>query len=165
MRNGLVVIGAWLALFAGYSFFFFATFPVMNDFPEQRASSAQAYIEATEFEQFSNVLALAKYTLELHQQPPPLRVDWRLGTPSQGAVDAKEMIVESGAMVTAYGRYSSSANALTGGAKGEGLYLRLYPGSRSTLSPHATAQLVIGAVLIVVANVGMWIVLGRIASL
>lgn len=138
------------------------SFPVLNGFPKERGASAQAYIEATEFEDVSKALTLAKYTLELHQQQPPLRIDWRLGEPSKGPQEAREAVVESGARVTAYGRYSSASNALV---SGEQEYLRLYAGAGSTLSTPALAQLITGMVLILVANVGMLVVLGNLATL
>jgi hypothetical protein len=141
-------------------------FPVLNGFPEQRLDPgrAQEYVAATRFEEFSNVLTLAKYTLELHHQPAPVCVDWQLGKPTDGALEAIETIVENGATVTAYGLFSSATRSLASGTKSEG-YLRLYPGSTMTMPPRALSQLVTGIVLIAVANVGMLIVLGSMAGL
>jgi hypothetical protein len=152
------------AIHSPYGTYALGVFPVLHGFPEQRASSGQAYVEATEFEELSNVLALAKYTLDLHHQPPPFRMDWQFGRPSEGPQEAKEAVVASGATVTAYGRYSASANALVSGEKGHG-YLRLYPGNAATLAPNVIPQFVTGIVLIVVANVGMLIVVGNMSGL
>ena len=152
------------AIHSQHGTFAIGTFPVLNGFPEQRFSSPQAFVGETAFEEFSNVLLLAKYTLQLHEQPPPVRVDWQLGHPSGGALEGLEAIVPSGTQVTAYGRYSASANALVAGTKSEG-YVRLYRGSTTTIPPAAISQLVTGIVLIVVANVGLWLVLANIATL
>lgn len=138
------------------------SFPVLNGFPLEPTGPAEAYVAATEFEEVSKVRTIGKYTLELHQQPPPLRMDWQVGKPSEGPLVAKEAVVESGARVTAYGRYAAASNALVSGEKDS---LRLYPANASTLSTHALAQLVTGLVLIVVANVGMLIVLGSMGGL
>ena len=144
--------------------FAIGSFPVLHGFDEQRFSSTRAYVEATEFEEFTNVLLLAKYTLQLHEQPPPVRVDWQLGVPSGAKADGIEAIVENGTQVTAYGRYSSSANALVAGTKSEG-YVRLYRGSTKTMPPRVISQLITGIVLILIANVGLWLVLTNVAAL
>lgn len=154
------------AVHSPYGTYTLGSFPVLNGFPEQRhdAARAQEYVAATQHEELSNVLTLAKYTLELHHQPPPLRVDWQLGKASEGALETRETIVENGATVTAYGRYSAATNSLVSGTKSEG-YLRLYAGSTATLPPRVISQLVTGIVLIVVANVGMLFVLANMAAL
>lgn len=156
------------AVHSPYGTYALGSFPVLNGFPEQRHDAARAreYVAATQYEEFSNVLTLAKYTLELHHQPPPVRVDWQLGTVPErlDGTEAKEAIVANGTTVTAYGRYSSATNSLVSGTKSEG-YLRLYSGSATTLSTSAMAQLVTGIALIVVANVGMVFVLENVATL
>ena len=150
------------AIHTPYGTYALGSFPVTEGFPDERGDPARGreYIAATELEDMSDMLKLAKYTLELHHQPPPLRVDWRLGTPSGNATEVKEEIVASGATVTAFGRYSSAANALVSGTKDEG-YLRLYAGSASVPS-RAMPQLITGIVLIILANMAMFIVLGKL---
>jgi hypothetical protein len=139
-------------------------FPVLHGFPEEPKPSVHEFIAATQFEAVERVRVLAKYTMELHQQPPPLRIDWQLGKVSQATIEGSEAIVANGATVTAFGVYSSATNTLTSGAKAHG-YLRLYAGSTPIVPPGVVAQFVTGLALVVIANAGMFLVLGKIASL
>jgi hypothetical protein len=109
---------------------------------------------------------ILKYTRDLYKQPTPLRVDWRMGAAPESVrgVEAIETIVESGATVTAYGRYFAATNGLVSDAR-KGGYLRLEAGNTDRLPPGAMAHLVTGLVLVVIANVGLVVVLGNMASL
>ncbi len=156
------------AIHTPYGTFALGSFPVLNGFPEEQgdADRAQEYVDATAFEEFSDVRTLAKLALERCRQPPPLRLDAGLGKAPESVRggEAKEAIVASGAAVTAYGRYSAAANALVSGTKDRGA-LRLYAGSPSPAAAGALSQLLTGIVLILVANAGLWIVLSKVASL
>jgi hypothetical protein len=155
------------AIHTPYGTFALGSFPVLNGFPEEHGDGdrAQEYVDATTFEEFSNVVTLAKVALELCRQPPPLRLDGCLGKAPESVRggEAKEAIVASGAAVTAYGRYSSATNALVNGTKDKD-YLRLHAGSTLPVAAGAISQSITGIVLIVVANVGMWLVLSKLAS-
>ena len=137
--------------------------PQLREEPAQ-PGDAQEYVDATSFQDLSTVMDIAKFTSDLHKQPTPLRIDWRMGAApaSVRGVESRETIVESGATVTAYGRYVTSRNELVSDAK---LDLRMIAGAAKGLPPGAMSRLITGFVLIVIANAGLWIVLGNMASL
>jgi hypothetical protein len=167
-RHYLGFAFARCAIHTPYGTFALGSFPLLNGFADEHgdADRAQEYVDATTFEELSDELTLAKLALELPHQPPPLRLDWCLGKAPESVRggEAKEAIVASGATVTAYGRYSSATNALVSRTKKEG-YLQLYAGSTLPMPASAISQWITGIVLIIVANVGMWLVLSKLASL
>lgn len=139
------------------------SFPSCTGFDSQ-PGDAQEYVDATSFQDLSTVMDIAKYTSNLHKQPTPLRIDWRMGAApaTVRGIESEETIVASGATVTAYGRYVASRNELVSDAK---LDLRMVAGAEKGLPPGALSRLITGLALIVIANAGLWVVLGTIASL
>ena len=129
-----------------------------------RPGDAQEYVAATSFVDLSTVMDIAKFTSDLHKQPTPLRIDWRMGAApaSVRGIESTETVIESGATVTAYGRYVASRNELVSDAK---LDLRMAAGTEKGLPPGAMSRLITGLALIVIANVGLAIVLGNMAPL
>lgn len=140
------------------------SFPSCTGFAQQ-SGDAQEYVAATRFEELSTVTDIMKYTRDLHSQTPPLRIDWRLGAAPESVrgVEALETVIESGATVTAYGRFVSATNGLVTHPGKDG-YLRLEAGTAKGMPPGALAHLLTGLALIVIANVGLAIILGTMGS-
>src|SRR5688500_17751694 len=106
------------AIHSAYGTIALGSFPSCTGF-DSRPGDAQEYVDATSFQDLSTVMDIAKFTSDLHKQPTPLRIDWRMGAApaSVRGVESKETIVESGATVTAYGRYVAARNELVSDAK------------------------------------------------
>jgi hypothetical protein len=149
------------------------SFPVLHGFAELRGdgSMMKDYVASATFEPIQTLGDAVKRTAGMFiEAKPPLRKDWRLALapPPLDGVESREVCVPSRAMVTAYGRFSSSTHALVAGTEAQG-HLRLVDGGvphRAAGVPMRTiAQLCSGAVLIAVAHLILWIVLTKIASL
>ena len=151
------------AVHTPYGSFTLGTFPVVDRIPRDVGDRARAeqYIASTMFEPLENVVGVVKSTFSLFSLVPPVRKDWRIGEPSQIG-QAFERVIESGARVTAIGRYQSATSTIVSDTKEKG-YLRLWPGGeplrQSSFPGAAVMQVIGGAAIIVIANAVFWFVL------
>lgn len=142
-----------------------ASFPVLHGFPELRGdgSMMKDYLDSATFEPIQTLGDAVKRTAGMFiEAKPPLRKDWRLAVspPPLDGVESREVCVPAGVMVTAYGRFSSSAHTLVAGTEAQG-HLRLYDGGfphRAAGLPAGTiAQFLGGLTLIAAANLVLFL--------
>jgi len=146
-----------------YGAFRLGTFPILENLADDRGDRTlgDEYVQATTFEELS-IATVAKRIFAIHTQPPPLRIDWRIGQPSHVGLQYVEQILAPGQTITAIGRYISANNSIVSDTKDKG-YLRVRPGGDprrvSSFPSEALGKLFGGLAIVVVANVVMWLLL------
>jgi hypothetical protein len=150
------------AVHTPYGSFAIGSFPVLEGFGMEigAATDAARYIAETKFEQMNRVTTLTKTTYGLYMMTPPVRIDWSFGEPAESMLGRIpiETIVESGARVTAYGRYSARDQSIITGTE----YVRLVPQLKEQIR-HASAlgQSIGGLMIIGAAHLILWAVLTK----
>jgi len=134
------------------------TTPVDRDLVKQ-------YIGSTEFTPLDGLREMVRTVAGLHTQPPPVKVDWRIGEPRADidAAEIKETIIEPGTTVTAIGRYVAASNAIVSDTNDQG-YLRIRRGGdarKVSVFPFEAAWKLLGGLAFIVgANAVLYLARG-----
>jgi len=151
-----------------YGTFALGTFPVLEGFADELGDDATgaAYMRTTHFDEVPGLTNMLKAMLGVYRKPPPLRIDWRVGTPQADPDTSErvEQVVLAGETVTAIGQFASGSGEIIGGS---GTYLRLLRGGTPRAAPawpfSAIAKLFSGLAIAAAANAALWWLLGAIA--
>ena len=154
-----------------YGEFLLGSFPVLEGFFKNNVDSAAGaeFVSTTSFEPIEGIAGITKMALGLYTQAPPLRKDWKFGTPEADldTAEVQELIVAPGEMVTALGRYSAGANALVADTNEKG-FLRLHRGGKATkvqsVPWNAIGAFFGGLLSIGVANLVLWALLQKVTQ-
>lgn len=150
-----------------YGSFLLGGFPVLEGFGIEVCGQAEAerYVAETKFTRLDNVLVVTKETLGLYAMPPPIRIDWAIGTPPS-KLDGRipiEIIVENGARVVAYGRYSARDQSIGSDRSDQG-WLRLQSQEAGKIRSASAAGWSIAALMLIgAAHLILWAVMGKIS--